>query len=181
MQFRLVAQAGLVTQKLTPLPDTAMNLALPSPPPTTACPLPAPIEPQSNLNRTIKRWVRLMISRQEDFCGYASQQCAESDRERHAMIDLVADRVWLAAGYTDTASGLGGTFGHMVDGEIVEFFVKPEPVAAAVCSTRGVRPGSCLWSAKSTRKAAFRPIQTTRLAVPYRQSRARLIQSAMCS
>lgn len=31
-------------------------------------------------------------------------------------------------GWTDTASGLGGSFGRMVDGEIVEFFVKPEPV-----------------------------------------------------
>lgn len=31
-------------------------------------------------------------------------------------------------GWTDTASGLGGSFGRMVDGEIVEFFGKPEPV-----------------------------------------------------
>lgn len=44
-----------------------------------------------------------------------------------AEVFSMADPVELE-GWTDTASGLGGSFGRMVDGEIVEFFVKPEPV-----------------------------------------------------
>lgn len=58
--------------------------------------------------------------------GFATRFIQRSFAEG-AEVFSMADPVELE-GWTDTASGLGGSFGRMVDGEIIEFFGNPKPV-----------------------------------------------------